>query len=243
MFLKYVFYRPFKILTIILKIDNEGDSMLTTYQLHLIGYLYKKCFIAAKETKDKYGIDLFKELESVGKRIEQNYCIPSFLETWHKHTSLRVEKDPLLIIPLSKESSNILIDMIEFMKISAKKIQLSEHPYNECHTLYILINYTLPEQFNFCYYEKVKEYPYTMDIKQYLISNGLIEVEIENDKVWVDPNNFNAKEELALSSLYIEEAEGFYYIGGVNALDEVIRFVRMDIQEIEDFYEKLKGKN
>jgi hypothetical protein len=215
--------------------------MLTTYQSSIIGYLYKKSFLSAKEINKRYGINLFNDIREIGENIELAFALPNFLQDWQEHSSLKIDKNIPSNYPKSQKSLLIIRKMIEIVKISTKKIQLTENPYNESNKLYTLINNILPEQFNFHYKDIVDAYPYSIDLKDYLHTSGLIEVTIENDKIWVYPKNYNEKEELALSSLYLGEVEGLYYIGGIYALNKAIGFIKMDLQEIEDFYNGLNN--
>jgi hypothetical protein len=223
-------------------LKKKGEhKLLSYYQKAVLAYLVKFSYLTVTEIKKNHGICLLNRWENIKRDIGEVFEIHDFNNSWRNFSfgDIQCIKSEHPGTVKGEEKFCVIRELIEFVKISARKIKESGNPYDTSNALYFLINKTLPQQFDFNYYIYKKKYEYDINIRNHLITKGMKEVEIDCDMVWVFPSNYNKREGIALTSLYLEEAEGLLYIGGIKLLDHKINYSCLSFAEIQKYHEQL----
>lgn|GEM_PF-6535618 len=208
--------------------------MLTYYQRTILATLVDSSCQAVELLKLKYDVNLIIKWRRLIKQIERHFQLPSFIKNaWdHSYSDPLCDKGENPEVLVDAQRFMILRELIEFSKILIKTVNKSDDTYSQNSALYSLLNITLPSQFGFIYEEHIQCNPLVIDIRVYLVQQGMIEIQLaDNEFVWVYPHNFNENTFFYSSGLSLHEAEGLCYLGGLDLLSKVVQYCRLNLHE------------
>ncbi|MED1662767.1 hypothetical protein [Brevibacillus laterosporus] len=218
---------------------KEGVSVLTYYQRTILATLIDYSYQAVELLKVKYDVNLLLKWRRLIKQVEKHFQLPSFIKNaWdHSYSNPLCDKgeDPDMLV--NTQRFMILRELLEFSKILIKTVINSDDAYDQKSIFYRLIYITLPSQFGFNYAEHVKFNPPAIDVPVFLIQQGMIEIQLaESEFVWVHPHNFNEDTFFFSSGIFLHEAEGLCYLGGISLLSKVIQSCRLNLHESVQYH-------
>lgn len=217
--------------------------MLTYYQRTILATLIDYSYQAVELLKVKYDINLLIKWRRLIKQVEIHFQLPSFIKkSWdHSYSNPLCDKGENPEVLVNAQRFMILRELLEFSKILIKSANKSDDAYDQKSILYRLLYITLPSQFGFNYAEHVKSNPPAIDVPVFLVQQGMIEIQLaESEFVWVYPHNFNKDTFFYSSGIFLLEAEGLYYLGGISLLSKVIQSCRLNLHESVQYHKGRK---
>lgn len=208
--------------------------MLTYYQRTILGTLVDYSYQAVELSKLKYDVNLIIKWRRLIKQVERHFQLPSFIKNaWdHSYSDPLCDKGEIPEVLVDAQRFMILRELLEFSKILIKTVIKSDDTYSQKSALYRLLYITLPSQFGFNYEEHIRCNPLIIDVPVYLVQQGMIEIQLaESEFVWVYPHNLNENTFFYSSGIFLHEAEGLCYLGGLELLSKVVKYRRLNLHE------------